>query len=594
MDEDKKIKKDRPTSGGKSAENVKLLEAWRISMAKTPLPKKGCFEASYPSKEWREVPSAKARPYPMPPRRGPKPLIVGNGNDVSAQAPTGFISSATGYFDSVTGVTSESGQNGGAGAAVANAYSIQLNTNFFPSTVAGSPAGCEAWEQFVFSNDGTSGLVFIQYWLLNYGTTSPGSGWIQWGGTGGTYWYKNSSHISGVPNQPITNLANLRLVGTVSASADSYFFSTGSSVYAGTGDNAVNAAAGWDTVEFCVVGNGGSGQANFNPGSTIVLRTQIIYGGTDPPQCMVAGYTGETNNLSFGPTAPLPSQPGPAQIVTESIAGGAPSFCAAATDVGDTHLTTFNGLFYDFQASGEFVLAEVDPDFVVQGRQVSGAPSWPNASVNSAVATRMGETKVAVYLDRLTINGKTTDLGDGRSLSTPDGVDVTRRGNVYYITSRSGYSVRATVNASWIDILVGLANCSTKVKGILANANENVNQIASRDGTVLTNPFNFEQLYHQFADSWRVSPKESLIRTHGEQKIEIGIPQKPFYARHLDSKVYKRARVVSKEAGVKNRALLDAATLDVAVIGDERAARVFVGAPAPIAVGKIVTSSRDK
>ena len=47
-------------------------------MMQIPLPKKGCFEATYPSKEWREVPSVKAPPYPMLPRRGPRPLIVGN------------------------------------------------------------------------------------------------------------------------------------------------------------------------------------------------------------------------------------------------------------------------------------------------------------------------------------------------------------------------------------------------------------------------------------------------------------------------------------------------------------------------------------
>ena len=57
----------------KGTEQAKLLEAWRISMAQIPLPKKGSFEASYPSKEWREVPSAKARPYPLLPRRSLRP-----------------------------------------------------------------------------------------------------------------------------------------------------------------------------------------------------------------------------------------------------------------------------------------------------------------------------------------------------------------------------------------------------------------------------------------------------------------------------------------------------------------------------------------
>ncbi len=390
----------------KSAEQTRLLEAWRSSMAKVPLPKKGTFEATYPSKEWRAVPSVKAPPYPMVPRSGPRAFVVGNGNDVSAQAPTGLISSATGSFDNVAGVTSESGQINNTGPAVANAYSLQLNTNFFPSTVPGSPPGCQGWEQFVFANDGTQGVVFIQYWLINFGTTPPGAGWIQFGSS----WFRNSNNASGVPNEPISNLANLSLSGTVSASGDSYLFSTGSLMFMAAGDNAVNAVAGWNIAEFCVVGNAGGGEANFNSGATVVTRTKIVDGGADAPFCVAQGFTGETNNLSFGPTAPSASPPGPAVIATETSAGGATANCAAATTVGDTHLTTFKGLLYDFQTSGEFILAEVEPDFVVQTRQVSGAPTWPNASVNSAVATRMGKTKVALCLDRLTINGKPTDL----------------------------------------------------------------------------------------------------------------------------------------------------------------------------------------
>jgi hypothetical protein len=582
MSDDKQIKTD---------EQARLLKAWRISMAQTPLPKKGCFEASYPSIEWREVPSRKASPPPMMPRRGPKPLTVGNGNDVSAQAPTGLISSATGLFDSVTGVTSESG------SGVANAYTLQLNTNFFllpPGLFPGAAAGCRGWEQFVYYNDGTSatGMVFIQYWLIGYGTTSPGTDWTNGGGTNWVIlsWANTVGNVLGVPNQPITNLASLSIGGTVSTSADSIFFSIGSTVYSATGGNVVNAAAGWNAAEFGVFGPGNSSAAIFNTGSTIHQRTEITYGGTAAPLCLAQGFTGETNNLNFDATSPPVSPPGPALLVNESSAGGATSFCMAATGVGDTHLTTFKGLLYDFQASGDFVLAEVDPDFVVQTRQVSGAPTWPNASVNSAVATRMGKTKVAVCLDGLNIDGKTTDLGDGKSLSTPDGVDVTRRGNVYFITNQSGYSVRATVNASWIDVIVGLGNCSAKVKGLIANANGNVNQIAARDGTVLTNPFNFEQIYHHFADSWRVSPKESLLHSCGGQDLKIGIPRKPFYARDLPQEVYERALAVSKAAGVEEGALLDAATLDVAVIGDDRAAQVFVGAHPPVAVGKIVTN----
>ena len=46
-------------------------------------------------------------------------------------------------------------------------------------------------------------------------------------------------------------------------------------------------------------------------------------------------------------------------------------------------------------------------------------------------------------------------------------------------------------------------------------------------------------------------------------------------------------RAVCTAAGVKAGPLLEACTLDVAVIGQDAAAKVFVGAPAPIAVGTI-------
>ena len=128
------------------------------------------------------------------------------------------------------------------------------------------------------------------------------------------------------------------------------------------------------------------------------------------------------------------------------------------------------------------------------------------------------------------------------------------------------------------------------MRGLLTNANGNINQIAARDGTLLTNPFPFEDLYHGFADSWRVPAKESLLSACGVKGVERGIPSKPFYASDLDPEVYERTRRVCTAAGVEAGALLDACILDVAVIGDEAAAQVFVGAHRPIAVGKLIFS----
>lgn len=165
-----------PSNENLSPDELRLRDEWRVSMAQVPLPKRGCFQAAYPNKEWREVACKAAPNRPMPPKRGARPLVVGNSNDISAQAPTGFIATAIGSFDTVTSVTSESGPIGNSGPSIANAYTLQLNMNFFNGAVcsgAAVPANCSTWQQFVFENDGTSGDAFIQYWILKYDNPCP-------------------------------------------------------------------------------------------------------------------------------------------------------------------------------------------------------------------------------------------------------------------------------------------------------------------------------------------------------------------------------------------------------------------------------------
>ena len=66
----------------------------------------------------------------MPPRKGIVPEVVGNGNDVAVQAPSGFISSAIGHFDTLSNVTSESGQIAASGSLIADAYTLQITPTF--------------------------------------------------------------------------------------------------------------------------------------------------------------------------------------------------------------------------------------------------------------------------------------------------------------------------------------------------------------------------------------------------------------------------------------------------------------------------------
>jgi len=557
-------------------------------MPELRVPGTGCFKAAFPLVEWRQV-SCVAPPHvPYDPRHRPTPFTVGGNNDFAARV-TGSMSAAEGSFDSVSGVTSETGQVGGQGAQVANVYTLQLNTNRFTTSVcSGSPnMNCRGWQQFVYSSG--SQAIFIQYWLIQYNSACP-MGWITRvlpSAPTDIYCYRNGASTASVARQPITNLTNLRLGASANPGGnDTVTMWVGNTATAASNPgNTLNLGTGWMDAEFMIGGDGRSSQAMFNAGSTIAVRTTVHNGTRNAPTCVVEGFTGETNNLNLVGTAAVGVGPSPAIVSQQSNTLTSMRSCAAANGTGDPHMTTFKGLLYDFQAAGDFVLAETPPNFVVQTRQVSGAPTWPNASVNSAVGMRMGKTRVAVCLpSRVEVNGRATAISPGSPLYLTTGVDVSRRGNVYLIRSPNGESVRAELHDKWIDVSVGLGRRPFKVRGLLANAGNNVHQVATRGGVALTWPLSFKVLYHRYGDSWRVKPGASLLCK--AKRIEHRNPARPFYAEDLRRDVAQRARAICRKAKVRKGALLGACTLDVAVIGRAGAARAYVGAPAPVAVGR--------
>lgn len=556
---------------------------WQRAMARLPAPSSGCFRSSFPRIEWQATACVTPPNLPYPPAAGPHTYSVGNGVDYSALV-TGNMIGATGS-QTTSGITSETGQVGGAGGQVANTYSLQLNAKPFSTPVCNN-GSCQGWQQFIYSS--SSQQIFIQYWLLQYTLPCP-AGWNTYGSS---YCWRNGAGGAAVAIQPVSNLPNMKLSGTAVAGGTdtvSLDIGGGSIFSAANPDNILNLAAGWKGVEYVLVGDCCGTQANFNAGSTMVVTTTVHNNTTIAPTCLLEGYTGETNNLTLVGTPAIPIGPSPQLVSTQSNIAGSPASCAVASGLGDTHLTTIAGLLYDFQAAGDFLLAETGPDFVVQVRQVSGAPTWPNATVNKAVGMRIGRARVSICLGEapLRIDGKAVDLASGASIDLAGGGDIRRTGNVYLVRSASGDSVRIELNPTWINVWVGVGRWPSPMRGLLASATGHPNTIVARDGTVLTSPFSADDLYHRFGDSWRVSAREALCDC-GDRPIEQRNPDRPFYARDLAPDLYKKARAVCLEAKVREGSLLDACTLDVAVIGHPAAARTFVNAPAPRAVGEVV------
>ncbi|MFD1050869.1 hypothetical protein ACFQ1S_37735, partial [Kibdelosporangium lantanae] len=239
------------------------------------------------------------------------------------------------------------------GPSVPDSYSLQLNTNYISGSPAcagsGTPGLCQAWEQFIFSNDGTSGVAFIQYWLLHYNAPCA-PGWFPYPVGPETYCYLNSPLGVAVPVQSATNLTNQHLAGTT-VSMDKVTMFDGMTAYSTLGSNAISlgATGGWKESEFNVFGNGNGAQAVFDTLATMIVRTRIDYGGVLMPNCRAHGFSGETNNLNFNLPKPSITPPGPAiRFHQDAMAGGLTNNCDAAQGVGDVHETTASELAYDF------------------------------------------------------------------------------------------------------------------------------------------------------------------------------------------------------------------------------------------------------
>lgn len=535
-------------------------EAWRKAMVKIPLPKNGCFQASYPNKEWQEVPCSKAPLLTFPPqRKDGGPQIVGANADWAAQS-AGAITSAEGRFLSATGVTTETG------AGTANSFSLQLNTDFFTNTTttalcaaATNAAACQGWEQFVFSNNTPppycSGCAYIQYWLFPYSGAACPAGWAA--SSGGCV--TNSTPVSG-PSVAIANLTLITLTGQASGGTDTIIVDTGGGgapLTATRTDTTLDLQASWNVSEFNIFGNGGGSQAVFNPGSTLDVETSITDGTSSAPTCLSQSHTAETNNLNLadvtGSTTQLVCCPYPGspkiQFMETNATPAHTATCGPTRIEGDPHITTVDGAHYDFQSAGEFISLRDSDGAEIQTRQlpVATAALGTDAhdglstcvSLNTAVAARVGEHRVSYEPNlsgipdptgmQLRIDGALTTLG-------PYGIDLGNGGRV--VQSLQGGNLEVdfpdgkalfvtprfwTTYGKWylnVDVasagLVSSDGGGVELRGIAGPilkgswlpALPNGASLGPMPGTLAQR---YDDLYHKFANAWRVTDKDSLF-----------------------------------------------------------------------------------
>jgi hypothetical protein len=278
---------------------------------------------------------------PRPPVR--EPNTVGDGADYAISVAPQVISKVIGSFPVVSGVKSEKTvpvkSFGGDCVCGPNAYTLQLNSNFYATTKAcGNNAKCVGWEQFVFATpvntNANIGEVFIQDWRIKATRSSPNlkcpAKNTGWQASGGDCYY--STRGVSVPLIGITDLSKTSLTAIASSTGDSAYLTVGTTVYGmkNLQKDFMDLDQNFTGAEFNIVGDCCGSKAVFNAGSKVTVSLEADDGSTAAPACLPnMGTTGETNSLSFvaAPSNPQ-AQQYPSILFTQSNVGGGKASCA--------------------------------------------------------------------------------------------------------------------------------------------------------------------------------------------------------------------------------------------------------------------------
>ncbi|MEM9219013.1 MAG: VWD domain-containing protein [Cyanobacteria bacterium P01_F01_bin.150] len=290
-----------------------------------------------------------------------------------------------------------------------------------------------------------------------------------------------------------------------------------------------------------------------------------------------------------------------------------PSTCGRSK--GEPHITTFDGLGYSFQGSGEYTLAQAtDNSLNVQIRYL---PIDDRASVATAVATEVeGQTVVVdaggvefdedgvAFVTRNATAGTPTITIDGSPVTIPEDGQLAIGNSRIYRTAGEVYTIvyagdngviedgddqliidylrPGTINI--VDVCLGDERMG-QVQGLLGNHNQNTDDdVALFDGTPLDRPLRFADLYGTYRDNWRISgatAEESTTITGGSSLFTYETGQGPdtFYNadfpfqrtnfEDLTPEEQQRGREAALAAGyIEGTFAFFAAAFDFAVTGD--------------------------
>lgn len=312
-----------------------------------------------------------------------------------------------------------------------------------------------------------------------------------------------------------------------------------------------------------------------------------------------------------------PSSPGSAVTAGNAFknawCGDPPN--SSSADAGDPHVTTINGINYDFQAAGEFtILRNEDTRFELQARQTPVLTSFtPGAnpytglascvSLNTAVALRVGKHRVTYQTPagasanekrlELRVDGERVDPREGRDLGGGNLINKTTEAGELVVQMADDTRVVViplfwTSQGYWyLDVQVFNTSAREGVMGPilpgewLPRAPDGMS-FGPKPASLLDR---HQQLNHKFADAWRVNGSTSLFDYPAGATTadftDVNWPPESGQSCTSTTLTAPVPRVeeprpdLAKRAcrGIKDKAILRNCIFDVTVMGDPIAAK---------------------
>jgi hypothetical protein len=300
----------------------------------------------------------------------------------------------------------------------------------------------------------------------------------------------------------------------------------------------------------------------------------------------------------------------PDYLIANCGGGGGGGGGGTGASFGEPHENTFSGDDYEFQAVGEFTLVKSTTDNLdVQIRQ-QAFPGSGDVSFDTATAMRVGNAIVELaaspngflqlWVDRKSVPLASQPLAGGGRLSVsadrfatvtwPDGTEV----SVFSTVSVAVEHGTATCNGARVIYvfvkvprsryghLTGLLGDAGQPEGSNLLGGNGISYSLHQLYFPSENLQNFNVLYHQFGQSWRVTPATSLFAyPKGESTAsytDLSFPSKALTVSSLRPATAASAEVVCKASGITNPDLLVDCVFDLGVT----ASRCFVAGDAQI------------